>query len=69
MAKTDIKLTVNGQEAVGSVEPRTLLIHFLREQLGLTGPHIGCETSRDELVDRFLCWNEYFPAHMTTFFG
>ncbi len=45
MAKTDIKLTVNGQEAAGSVEPRTLLIHFLREQLGLTGPHIGCETS------------------------
>ncbi len=45
MAKTDIKLTVNGQEAEGSVEPRTLLIYFLREQLGLTGPHIGCETS------------------------
>ena len=45
MAKTDIKLTVNGQEATGTVEPRTLLIHFLREQLGLTGPHIGCETS------------------------
>ena len=45
MAKTDIKLTVNGQEAEGSVEPRTLLIHFLREQLGLTGTHIGCETS------------------------
>ena len=45
MAKTDIKLTVNGQEAAGSVEPRTLLIHFLREQLGLTGSHIGCETS------------------------
>ena len=45
MAKTDIKLTVNGQEAAGSVEPRMLLIHFLREQLGLTGPHIGCETS------------------------
>ena len=45
MAKTDIKLTVNGQEVTGTVEPRTLLIHFLREQLGLTGPHIGCETS------------------------
>ncbi len=45
MAKTNIKLTVNGQEAEGSVEPRTLLIYFLREQLGLTGPHIGCETS------------------------
>ncbi len=45
MAKTDIKLTVNGQEATGTVEPRTLLIHFLREQLGLTGAHIGCETT------------------------
>jgi carbon-monoxide dehydrogenase small subunit len=45
MAKTDIKLTVNGQAAEGSVEPRTLLVHFLREQLGLTGAHIGCETS------------------------
>ncbi len=45
MAKTDIKLIVNGQEAEGSVEPRTLLIHFLREQLGFTGTHIGCETS------------------------
>jgi len=45
MAKTDIKLTVNGQEATGTVEPRTLLIHFLREQLDLTGAHIGCETT------------------------
>ncbi len=45
MAETDIKLTVNGQEVAGRVEPRTLLIYFLREQLGLTGAHIGCETS------------------------
>jgi carbon-monoxide dehydrogenase small subunit len=45
MAKTEVKLTVNGQEVSGTVEPRTLLIHFLREQLGLTGAHIGCETS------------------------
>ncbi len=45
MAKTEIKLTVNGQEAAGTVEPRTLLIHFLREQLNLTGAHIGCETT------------------------
>ncbi len=45
MAKTDIKLTVNGQEVEGSVEPRLLLIHFLREQLNLTGAHIVCETS------------------------
>jgi carbon-monoxide dehydrogenase small subunit len=38
-------MTVNGQPAEGLVEPRTLLIHFLRETLNLTGPHIGCETS------------------------
>ncbi|HEY7688704.1 MAG TPA: (2Fe-2S)-binding protein [Dongiaceae bacterium] len=38
-------MTVNGKSADGLVEPRTLLIHFLREQLNLTGPHIGCDTS------------------------
>ncbi|MGE0119082.1 MAG: 2Fe-2S iron-sulfur cluster-binding protein [Dongiaceae bacterium] len=45
MAKTQIKLTVNGKAVEALVEPRTLLIHFLREQLNLTGPHIGCDTS------------------------
>ena len=45
MAKSQISLTVNGKTVEALVEPRTLLIHFLREQLGLTGPHIGCETS------------------------
>ena len=45
MAKTQISLTVNGKTVDALVEPRTLLIHFLREQLRLTGPHIGCETS------------------------
>jgi carbon-monoxide dehydrogenase small subunit len=45
MAKTHITLTVNGKSVEALVEPRTLLIHFLREQLSLTGPHIGCETS------------------------
>ena len=45
MAKTAIKLTVNGAAREAQVEPRTLLIHLLREQLDLTGPHIGCETS------------------------
>jgi carbon-monoxide dehydrogenase small subunit len=44
MAKSHIRLTVNGSEAEGLAEPRTLLIHFLREQLALTGPHIGCDT-------------------------
>jgi carbon-monoxide dehydrogenase small subunit len=45
MAKSQIALTVNGKSVEALVEPRTLLIHFLREQLSLTGPHIGCETS------------------------
>jgi carbon-monoxide dehydrogenase small subunit len=45
MAKTQIALTVNGKAVEALVEPRTLLIHFLREQLNLTGPHIGCDTS------------------------
>ncbi len=43
--KVHIKLTVNGQPVDALVEPRTLLIHLLREHLGLTGAHIGCETS------------------------
>ena len=45
MAKTQISMTVNGAAVDALVEPRTLLIHFLREQLNLTGPHIGCDTS------------------------
>ena len=45
MPKTHVSLTVNGKPVEGLVEPRTLLIHFLRENLGLTGPHIGCETT------------------------
>jgi len=45
MSKMHVKLTVNGREVEGLAEPRTLLIHFLREDLRITGPHIGCETS------------------------
>jgi carbon-monoxide dehydrogenase small subunit len=45
MAKVQIALKVNGKPVEALVEPRTLLIHFLREQLRLTGPHVGCETS------------------------
>ena len=40
-----IALTINGREVSADVEPRTLLVHFLRENQGLTGTHIGCETS------------------------
>jgi len=45
MNKTTVKMTVNGQAVEVQVEPRALLIHVLRETLGLTGPHVGCETS------------------------
>ena len=41
----NISLTINGKHYAHDVEPRLLLIHYLREIVGLTGPHIGCETS------------------------
>src|SRR5579863_5111002 len=40
-----ITLTINGTSYSHEVEPRLLLIHYLRDVAGLTGPHIGCETS------------------------
>jgi carbon-monoxide dehydrogenase small subunit len=43
--RVPITVTVNGQRHVGEVEPRQLLVHFLRESLGLTGTHVGCDTS------------------------
>ncbi|MCS7193079.1 MAG: 2Fe-2S iron-sulfur cluster-binding protein, partial [Armatimonadetes bacterium] len=39
-----INLTVNGRQYSSDVEPRMLLVHYLRDVLGLTGTHIGCET-------------------------
>ncbi len=45
MAKKHVSFTLNGREVETLVEPRELLIHVLREQLGQTGSHIGCETS------------------------
>ena len=42
--RVEISLTVNGRDVSGDVEPRTLLVHFLREQLRLTGTHVGCES-------------------------
>ena len=45
MSSQKIALTINGEAVEAEVEARTLLIHFLREQRNLTGPHIGCETS------------------------
>ncbi len=45
MAKQLIRVKVNGRDIERAVEPRLLLVHFLREELDLTGTHIGCETS------------------------
>jgi carbon-monoxide dehydrogenase small subunit len=42
----DIALTVNGVSRSAAVEPRLLLVHFLRDSLGLTGTHVGCDTSQ-----------------------
>ena len=41
----NVTVTVNGVERSGDVEARTLLVHFLRATLGLTGTHVGCDTS------------------------
>ncbi len=43
--KQKISLVINGLEYQAEVEPRTLLVHFLRDQLGMTGTHIGCDTT------------------------
>ena len=43
---TSVSMTVNGKAVAGEIEPRTLLVHFLRENLGLTGTHVGCDTSQ-----------------------
>src|SRR5215469_6127168 len=40
-----ISVTVNGTTHQNEIEPRTLLVHYLRDVLGLTGTHVGCETS------------------------
>ena len=44
--KRQISVTVNGQQHHSEVEPRLLLVHYLRENLDLTGTHIGCDTSQ-----------------------
>jgi carbon-monoxide dehydrogenase small subunit len=41
-----VSMTVNGKKISAEVEPRILLVYFLRDQLGLTGTHVGCDTSQ-----------------------
>jgi len=45
MSKHQITVTVNGEELTHEVDARTLLVHFIRENLNLTGTHIGCDTT------------------------
>jgi carbon-monoxide dehydrogenase small subunit len=45
MSTTHISVTVNGEVHEADVEPRLLFVHFLRDNLGLTGTHVGCDTS------------------------
>ena len=42
---TQVTMTVNGDEVIREIEPRLLLVHFVRDHLGLTGTHWGCDTS------------------------
>ncbi|MGB3390181.1 MAG: (2Fe-2S)-binding protein [Pseudaminobacter sp.] len=43
---SEVSLVINGRRVDGTVEDRTLLVHFLREHVGLTGTHVGCDTSQ-----------------------
>jgi carbon-monoxide dehydrogenase small subunit len=45
METVPVTITINGEARTAEVEPRTLLVHFIRENLGLTGTHIGCDTT------------------------
>jgi carbon-monoxide dehydrogenase small subunit len=45
MSEHEVTLTINGESLTRSVEARTLLVHFIREDLSLTGTHIGCDTT------------------------
>ncbi|HJP40763.1 MAG TPA: (2Fe-2S)-binding protein [Dehalococcoidia bacterium] len=44
--QVEITTTINGRQRSKTVDPRLLLVHFLREELGLTGTHVGCDTSQ-----------------------
>ena len=46
MPSNQINMTVNGEAVSAELDPRTLLVHFLRENLKLTGTHVGCDTSQ-----------------------
>lgn len=45
MFSVEVKININGKEETHDVEPRTLLVHFIRDSAGLTGTNVGCDTS------------------------
>ena len=47
-ATVHVEVTVNGERRSADVEARLLLVHWLRDELGLTGTHVGCDTTRSE---------------------
>jgi carbon-monoxide dehydrogenase small subunit len=61
-----LTLTVNGAEYTRDVEPRLLLIHFLRDELGLTGSHWGCDTSN---CGACVVWLDEIPVKSCTVFA
>jgi carbon-monoxide dehydrogenase small subunit len=58
-----VTMTVNGNEVTDDIEPRLLLVHFLRERLGLTGTHWGCDTSNCGVC---VVWLDGVPAKSCT---
>jgi carbon-monoxide dehydrogenase small subunit len=59
----NITVTVNGQDCARDIEPRLLLVHFLRDDLGLTGTHWGCDTSN---CGACVVWLEGVPVKSCT---
>ena len=72
MAKTHVTMKVNGAEVEGLVEPRALLVHFIRENLQMTGTHIGCEHGvslihqSEQHIDRrcHCAWQQEFEGNL-----
>jgi carbon-monoxide dehydrogenase small subunit len=58
-----VRMTVNGDSVSAEIEPRLLLVHFLREKLGLTGTHWGCDTSNCGVC---VVWLDGVPAKSCT---
>jgi carbon-monoxide dehydrogenase small subunit len=59
----NVKITINGQEVTKDVEPRLLLVHYLRDHAGLTGTHWGCDTSN---CGACVVWLDGQPAKSCT---